>query len=181
MNTKFTFALCFTILFSVILSVYAHDDVSKYRKRSPGLFKRSHEKNDTCPCTVATSVFTKNVVIGEVVFAQDPCGKTLVTGLFSDGLPDPEKNCYDYLIVKCDKVLYNLTSAIDPKYRKNGTYPFSTRLNDLNLDCDSNGILVSPCVSCNDTYHKRQATPDPTLNIYAKGDGNRLVDLSTIG
>ncbi|CAG8457896.1 6808_t:CDS:10 [Diversispora eburnea] len=85
-----------------------------------------------------------STVVGIVVFSQDECGSTFVAGLFSDGLVDPEKNCYEYLIIdKCGKLLYNLTSAIDVEYRKNGTYPFSTRLDDLNLDCDSNGVLLA--------------------------------------
>ncbi|CAG8622726.1 2829_t:CDS:1, partial [Diversispora eburnea] len=146
----------------------------KIYKNSNELFKRTHEKNDTCPCTVATASFCGPVVWGEVVFAQDECGKTIATGIFSDGLVDPEKNCYDYLIVdKCDKVLYNLTKAISPKYRKNGTWPFSSgRLSDLNLNCNEDGILLASCDNCTDTdkHHKRQDTQDGSkLKIQQNG------------
>ncbi|RHZ76283.1 hypothetical protein Glove_199g187 [Diversispora epigaea] len=141
MNTKFIFTLSIVIL-ATILSAAAFDSECHYLKRSPELFKR-HETNDTCPCTVATAVFN-STVIGEVVFAQDPCGSTLVTGLFGDGLVDPETNCYEYLVVdQCGKLLYNLTSALNVTYRKDGTLPFSTVLHDLNLNCDPDGILLA--------------------------------------
>ncbi|RHZ86005.1 hypothetical protein Glove_57g7 [Diversispora epigaea] len=128
-----------------------------------------HE-NVTCPCTVAKSTFNSSGVIGEVVFAQNTRGSTIVTGLFSDGLVDPEKNCYNFLIVDdCGKVLYNLTSALDVKYRKDGTLPFSTtRLDDLNLNCNSDGVLLA--VTYKKRYHKRQGAGMPYLEIRNSGD-----------
>lgn len=162
MNTKFIFTLSIVIL-SIILSVDAHCHDKSYNKRSTELFKRhDYEKNDTCPCTVATATFNSTVV-GIVTFAQDECGSTLVTGLFSDGLVDPEKNCYDFLVVdKCGKLLYNLTSALDVKFRNDGTLPFSTRLDDLNLNCDSDGVLLAE--SDKKRYVKRDTGSDLQIN-----------------
>ncbi|CAG8557381.1 2010_t:CDS:2 [Diversispora eburnea] len=157
---------------------YSHIAHPKIYKSPSELFKR--DEKDTCPCTVATSSFCGPIVWGEVVFAQDECGKTIATGLFSDGLVDPEKNCYDYLIVdKCGKVLYNLTEAISPKYRKDGTWPFSSgRLSDLNLDCDKDGVLLAYCDNCTDTkYHKRQGSGS-SLQIQQNGQDYAAADLN---
>ncbi|RHZ83231.1 hypothetical protein Glove_99g118 [Diversispora epigaea] len=63
MNTKFIFTLSIVIL-SIILTAFAHE--VSFKKRSPELLKRTdYEKNDTCPCTVATSTFN-STVIGEL-------------------------------------------------------------------------------------------------------------------
>ncbi|RHZ83230.1 hypothetical protein Glove_99g119 [Diversispora epigaea] len=174
MNTKFIFTLSIVIL-SIILTAFAHE--VSFKKRSPELLKRTdYEKNDTCPCTVATSTFN-STVIGEVVFAQDTCGSTLVTGLFSDGLVNPEKNCYTFLVVnKCGKLLYNLTSVLDVKFRKNGTFPFSTRLDDLNLNCDSNGVLLAE--SGKKRYIKRDTGAD--LQIQQNGQNYASAPLSSV-
>ncbi|RHZ77225.1 hypothetical protein Glove_184g109 [Diversispora epigaea] len=174
MNSKFiSFALSIFIL-SIILSVAAHPDIHKYRDSSE-LFKR----HDTCPCTVATSTFN-DTVIGEVVFAQDTCGKTLVTGLFSDGLVDPEKNCYTYLVVdKCGNLLYDLTKAISPKYRENGTFPFSVRLDDLNLNCNEDGVLLAYCDPHNNTHYRKRDT-GANLAVQQNGQGYASAPLTGV-
>ncbi|RHZ63688.1 hypothetical protein Glove_328g65 [Diversispora epigaea] len=172
MNTKFTFFALSIVILSMVLSAAATPktivakvrilpvaDTCKYSKRSAELFQRyAHTK--TCPCTDATARFTSNVV-GEIVFSQNNCGSTLVTGLFSDGL-NPLKNTYFYYIVDlCGNILYDLTPALCVSYRKDGTWPFLVKLNNLNLDCNSKGVLLAECTKCfnNSTfkpYHKRQ-------------------------
>ncbi|RHZ83147.1 hypothetical protein Glove_99g121 [Diversispora epigaea] len=177
MNTKFIFTLSIVIL-SLILSAVAHDNEEcHYVKRSPELFERhDYENNDTCPCTVATATFTDKVT-GIVVFAQDPCGSTLVTGLFSDGLVDPDKNCYSFRIVdKCGKLLNDLTSALNVKFRNNGTFPFSVRIDDLNLNCDSDGVLLAE--SDKKRYVKRDTGAD--LQIQQNGQNYASAPLSSV-
>ncbi|CAG8568481.1 11680_t:CDS:1, partial [Diversispora eburnea] len=173
MNSKFiSFVLSiFTLSIYTLSAVSAVAHPNIYRSSSE-LFKRTHEKNDTCPCTLATATFCGPVVWGEVVFAQDEYGKTVIAGLFSDGLVDPEKNCYKYLIVdKCDKVLYDFTEEISPKYRKNGTWPFiSKRLDDLILNCDEEGVLFAYCDNCTDTHCKREEQGQDVKIINDDGD-----------
>jgi hypothetical protein len=167
MNSKFISFVLSILILSIALSAVAHPAIHKY-KDSSELFKRHYEKNDTCPCVAAVAEFSDEIW-GSVTFSQNEDGETLVAGIFSDGLPNPEKICYEYLIIDaCDKVLYNLTSALDIKYRKNGTWPFSVRLDDLILDCDSKGVLLvdSECKCDNDTtYHKRADTGAPYLEV----------------
>jgi len=175
MNSKFISFVLSIFILSIALSAVAHPAIHKY-KDSSELFKRHTE--ETCPCTTANALFKDNglyKVWGIMVFAQNEEGETLCAGTFSDGLPCKEGcNCYDYLIKKCGKVLYNLTEAISPKYRKNGTWPWSTRISDLNLDCDENGVLVYDCEKCNDTtsHHKRQS--GATVDVVEKGSGQTV-------
>jgi hypothetical protein len=180
MNSKFiSFALSIFIL-SIALSAVAHPTINKY-KDSSELFKRTHEEHDNCSCTAATSEFTDKVW-GNVVFGQNECGETLCAGIFSDGLVDPEKNCYDYLIMDtCGNLLYNLTDDISPKYRKNGTWPWSTRIKDLNLDCHEDGVLLAYCEDeeHNKThYHKRDT--GAVLQIQQNGQNFASAPLNQI-
>ncbi|CAG8594256.1 11593_t:CDS:1 [Diversispora eburnea] len=161
MNSKFiSFALSILTL-SIILSAVAHPDIHEYNKRLPKLL--------SCPCKVAKATFDSNV-FGQVIFAQDNSGGTLVTGFFSEGM-HPERHAIQYYVKNsCGKLLYNMTSALNVKYRKNGTYPFSVRLNDFNLNCNSKGVLLS---SCKRHHHKRQAEDDtgsPSFEINSNGD-----------
>ncbi|RHZ88251.1 hypothetical protein Glove_24g49 [Diversispora epigaea] len=171
MNAKFIFALKIVIV-SMILSAVAKKRNCNYdenKKRSLELSeRRDYLTNDTCPCTVATAVFL-GTFVGEVVFAQDPCGSTLVTGLFSDGF-DPENNWYGFLIVDaCGNLLYNLTSALDIEFRKNGTFPFSARLDDLNLDCDSDGVLLAECDDSKHHKHYHKRATGANLEVQENG------------
>lgn len=174
MNTKFTtLALCFVILFASIHFIPATNAYlvpSGYPKRSI-LERDSHDK---CNCTVVTATF-EGVVTGIVTFAQDPSGSTLITGLFSQGLVDPDKYQYNYLIVdSCGKVLRNLTCDLNVTYSNGGTLPFSVRLYDFNLDCDSNGVLRPS------GYHKKVKRQSTTSMSVTGGSSNANAPLTSV-
>ncbi|CAG8820114.1 646_t:CDS:1, partial [Racocetra fulgida] len=64
-----------------------------------------------------------------------PCGGTIITGQFRDGLVDPEMNCYTFKVQSAKGELRDITKDLHVKFVKDGTEPFNTKINDLNLDC----------------------------------------------
>ncbi|CAG8770058.1 10672_t:CDS:2, partial [Gigaspora margarita] len=86
---------------------------------------------DDSVCVVAKAVFDGEVT-GIITLAEKEEGCTFVFGLFSKGLEDPEKNCFNVLIKDCDgNVVANLTDSIE--FVDGGTKPFFTKI-DLDLD-----------------------------------------------
>src|SRR6266498_4127447 len=118
-------------------SVEKRTNTCKYKRNVLG--KRTNVKK--CPCTLAETVFD-DAVKGIVVYAQDECGSTTITGQFSKGFEDPSKN-YTFLIVdKCGYVIRDLTHDLAvPFSGDGGSKAFNTKIYDLNLNCDENGIL----------------------------------------
>ncbi|CAG8783009.1 16123_t:CDS:1, partial [Gigaspora rosea] len=97
------------------------------------LLKRGEDKD---VCVIAKSVFHDEVT-GIITFAEKEKGCTYVFGLFSKGLDDPKKNCYNVLVEDCDgKVVANLTDSIE--FADDGTKPFFTK-----IDVDLKDLLGS--------------------------------------
>lgn len=178
----------FFILFA-ILFLFTSSGV--YSKRN--ILKR--QSGCMCQCTVATATFN-DAVTGIIVFSQDTCGSTLVSGLFSQGLNDPDKNRYAFLIVDpCGNVLRNLTSDLNVSYSMNGTLPFETRPDNFNLDCDSSGVLVAgkyckstsnstSTITSTDTYTITSTytnTSTSKSNCYKRNDDETSVEITQNG
>ncbi len=114
------------------------------------LFKRSvlDKRTDVekCPCTLARSLFDSGVSEGPakglVIFAQDECGSTTITGLFSKGFEDTSKDYIFKIVDKCGDVIYDLTQGLCVELNnEGGTKFFSHKFDDINLNCNSDGIL----------------------------------------
>ncbi|CAG8503309.1 5031_t:CDS:1 [Funneliformis mosseae] len=132
------------------------DDDYALEKRSTCVFKRDGVTKRTtvkrCPSTLANAIFdpewskTEKVsdgpIKGLVVFAQDECGRTTVTGYFSKGFNSTKK--YKYLIIdNCEEVVWDMTKGLNIRITDEGsTRAFSHTYDKVNLDCDMNGILM---------------------------------------
>ncbi|KAF0557946.1 hypothetical protein F8M41_011756 [Gigaspora margarita] len=126
MNKKITYLA----LALILLVVFVQDSIARTipQSNSNPLLKRGE---DDSVCIVAKAVFDDEIT-GIITFAEKEKGCTFVFGLFSKGLDDPEKNCFNVLIEDCDgKVVANLTDSIE--FVDGGTKPFFTKI-DLDLD-----------------------------------------------
>ncbi|CAG8502758.1 7771_t:CDS:1 [Funneliformis mosseae] len=187
-----------TILAFILLSIIAvssalpsHNDQLEKRtypclhKRNV-LGKRTEERR--CPCALAESIFdgTSGPVKGLMVYAQDECGSTTITGLFSSGFEDTTKN-YTFSIVDfCGKVIRDLTDDLNIEFSEGGSKAFKSKV-DFNLNCDKEGILFTenskPGLNkrtCN-AFSKRQADPNKPPNVFMRineaGDNYAQADI----
>ncbi|CAG8689396.1 15125_t:CDS:1 [Cetraspora pellucida] len=152
------------------LSLVARTETSSCpQKRSP-LAKRHEEK---CPCAVATAIFN-NKFKGITVYTQDECGTTTATGYFSSGF-SPDKQYCAFITDDCGKILHNITDALNLQINQDGSVtPFTSKLYDINLNCDEDGILLAytPKPAENTTVSKRTEDDyyykDPCASKYRK-------------
>ncbi|CAG8693827.1 3775_t:CDS:1, partial [Scutellospora calospora] len=64
-------------------------------------------------------------VNGLMVFAQKECGSTVISGIFRDGLVDPEMNNYTFVVQEpCGKAR-DITKDLNIKFVNGGTDPFT--------------------------------------------------------
>ncbi|CAI2161824.1 15300_t:CDS:1 [Funneliformis geosporum] len=111
-----------------------------------------HSCTTKCPFTLANAIFDPNgpkiekisegPIKGLVVFAQDEVGSTTVTGYFSRGFKSTKN--YKFLVVdNCGDVVHDLTKRLKVTIYEGGTKAFTYKFDDLNLDCDKEGILMT--------------------------------------
>ncbi|CAG8828431.1 8914_t:CDS:1 [Gigaspora margarita] len=138
------------------------------------LDERHEEKK--CTPTFAVSEFNSTVV-AIIAYFQDKTGKTKAAGLIKSGLKPGHR--YDVVITNdCGMILKNITSDLGfaSALAGDGSGPFTGTLKDVNLNCDSNGVLNAytpkpPAGSSNssdsssDYYYK-----DPCKTYYRKRD-----------
>ncbi|GBB97457.1 hypothetical protein RclHR1_00030015 [Rhizophagus clarus] len=104
-------------------------------------------KRNNCQCTTAFAYFDSSPSSGPfrgfVAFSQDETGSTTIFGAFTLGF-DP-KCTYDFTIDnKHGDVEYNITRGLDVQVTGDGgTEAFSHKFTDINLDCNSNGLLLA--------------------------------------
>ncbi|GES92177.1 hypothetical protein GLOIN_2v1520614 [Rhizophagus clarus] len=103
-------------------------------------------KRNNCQCTTAFADFDSSSSSGPfrgfVAFGQDENGSTTIFGAFNRGF---NTNCtYQFLIEdEHDNILYDVTDGLDVQLTDDGgTDAFSHKFSDINLDCQSNGILL---------------------------------------
>ncbi|RIB13174.1 hypothetical protein C2G38_2041203 [Gigaspora rosea] len=71
---------------------------------------------------------------------QDICGETTIVILLKSGFKPGHH--YDFLITDdCGKFLRNMTADLKAMFAGDGTTPFKAKLDDINLNCDNNGVL----------------------------------------
>ncbi|CAG8707873.1 20892_t:CDS:1, partial [Gigaspora rosea] len=103
------------------------------------LLWREGRHEETCPCTFAVSEFNSTVV-GIIIYSQDICGETTIVILLKSGFKPGHH--YDFLITDdCGKFLRNMTADLKAMFAGDGTTPFKAKLDDINLNCDNNGVL----------------------------------------
>jgi len=101
------------------------------------LGKRTPEK---CPCQLAYADFTDEggPVGGYVVYAQDECGETTITGIFTKGIS--HNTTFD-VVDECDRVVESLGNlGIEVADNEGSTKSFRQKF-PFNLNCDKQGIL----------------------------------------
>ncbi len=123
-----------------------------------------YESNKTkdvasCPCALAKSVFDESSdgpVKGLVVYAQDECGHTTITGIFSKGFEDTSKNYRFKIVDSCGTVVHDLTSGLNVRFDNfGGTKVFRNKFRNINLNCNRKGILsIKPKPLINHTCKK---------------------------
>ncbi|RIB13535.1 hypothetical protein C2G38_2098115 [Gigaspora rosea] len=163
-------SILFFLIFIAFVSVVR---TNKCTSKRSVLDERKEEK--TCPCTFAVSEFNSTVV-GIIAYFQDECGKTTAAGLVKSGLREGHR--YDVVITNdCGVILKNITSDLGFALALSGegTGPFTGVLKDVNLNCDSDGVLNaytpkptgissnSSSDSSSDYYYK-----DPCKTYYRK-------------
>ena len=152
--------LAFILLSLVAVSTpLPTDDETALNKRTSCLYKRNVLGKRTnvkkCPCALAESVFdpdysddyqvSEGPVKGLVVFSQDECGSTTVTGFFSKGFEDKNSNYTFQIVNDCGEVIRDLTKGLNVSLSNDdGTKAFTNKFDDFNLNCDNEGILYAP-------------------------------------
>jgi hypothetical protein len=100
------------------------------------------ERRNQCSCSFVTADFDSDGVKGVVAFAQDESGHTEVTGIFSKGLSDTSAKYGFKIVNECREELFDLSDALNIQADgSGGSHSFRHKFTDLNIDCDSNGIL----------------------------------------
>jgi len=180
--TPLTF-LTVALLFLIAVSSASLSDTSDdgLEKRNNGCSQSSYKRNvlgkrnnvKRCPCTLASSTF-EGKATGFVIYSQDECGSTTITGFFSKGLDDPQQNNYTFAIADDCGNITNKLGTLDATFVDGGTKPFAQKFDNINLDCDQNGILLQKSAKsykrnnvCKKTYYKRDGFR--FLNIYSRG------------
>ncbi|CAI2176825.1 6753_t:CDS:2 [Funneliformis geosporum] len=134
------------------------------------LGKRTNTR--VCSCALAESVFdgTSGPVNGIIIYAQDECGSTTITGLFSSGFEDTSQNYTFKIVDNCGKVLRDVTKDLNIQFSEGGSKAFKSKVDDINLNCAKDGILLTKNSrsgltkrTC-DTFSKRQAPQAPPEN-----------------
>ncbi|CAI2164242.1 7001_t:CDS:1 [Funneliformis geosporum] len=156
-----------------------------------GVMKRTMSKK--CPFTLVNAIFdtkwskTEKVsdgpVKGLVVFAQDECGRTTVTGYFSHGFDSTKK--YKFLIIdNCEDVVRDMTKGLNVKINHDGSVKaFSHTYDDMNLDCNEEGILMTEAESSKSLLKRnckdlsKRANTDKYLQITEDGNKNSKAKL----
>ncbi|RIA86577.1 hypothetical protein C1645_779453 [Glomus cerebriforme] len=172
--TSLTFLVVVLLFFITVSS--ADDKLDKRTNVCPQQYKRDvlGKRWDVkkCPCALASAPFDGKAT-GLVVLAQDECGTTTFTGFFSKGLDDPQQNNFTFAIADdCDNIVHNL-GTLDATFTNGGTKPFTQKFNNINLNCDKNGILLLPTAKlskrnyCQKKYYKRDGS---RFNIYSNGN-----------
>ncbi|CAI2173845.1 13663_t:CDS:1 [Funneliformis geosporum] len=149
-------------LFFVLIAVAAalQTGEQSFAHGSNVLEKRTDTKK--CPCSFAGSIFdpfvkdaSSGYARGFVSYAQDEQGCTIISGQFSKGFED--HNGTFLLVDACDNLLFDISKELDVKFTEDGgTQTFSYKFDYINLDCDSNGLLVVEC-KVKSYYRKRQS------------------------
>ncbi|KAF0557938.1 hypothetical protein F8M41_011748 [Gigaspora margarita] len=155
MNKKITYLA----LALILLVVFVQESIARTIPQSNAnpLLKRGEDKS---VCVIAKAVFDDEIT-GLITLAEKEEGCTFVFGLFSKGLDDPEKNCFNVLIEDCDgNVVANLTDSIE--FVDGGTKPFFTKI-DLDL-----GDLVG---SSSGDKRKRQNRGTGNVDVTSKSGG----------
>jgi len=142
------FVLSLLIAVSAALSIDHEPSVHSYVKRNNCPFVKrdilSKRNVKKCHCTLARSIFVPKKtgpIKGLVIYAQDECGSTTITGLFSRGFKNV-KSVKVFIVDSCDRILYNVTKELDITPTNYGdTEPFSHKFDEINLDCGNDGIL----------------------------------------
>ncbi|RIB08863.1 hypothetical protein C2G38_2110051 [Gigaspora rosea] len=137
MNKRFFTWVLFVSLFLISTSSAYNGNENFFKYNPNPLNKRTQPK---CPFAFAEAKFTGKVN-GLMTFAQKSCDRTIISGIFSNGLVDPEKNCYTIRIQDVNGKIRDITKDLKLKFIKDGTAPFSVEIKDFNLNCDS-GILT---------------------------------------
>jgi len=129
---------------------------------------------EKCPCALASATF-EDKAVGYVILAQDECGFTTVTGFFSKGLDDPQKNNYTFAIANdCGDIIEEL-GTLGATFVDGGTKPFSQKFDNFNLNCDKSGILflksakLSKRTYCQKSNYSKRAPSNAFMNIYSGG------------
>ncbi|CAI2170968.1 10770_t:CDS:1 [Funneliformis geosporum] len=151
--TKFYFNIFVLLVFftAVSTALTTRNDLSihklekrttcPYNSKRSVLIERNEDKQ--CSCSMAEAIFS-NKLQGLFFFAQDECGSTTIAGLFSSGFEvfNSTSNITFEIIDSCNRTLYDLTDGLNVQFNYNGsTKPFRYTFDEINLDCDKDGIL----------------------------------------
>lgn len=186
MNKFISLAFFAYILLSLIaVSAALQTDEQTLEKRTGCLTKRGLGKrtDKKCPCALAEAVFD-GLVGGLTVYAQDECGFTTVTGLFSKGFQDAGKNYTFQVVDECGEVLQDLTSGLNVQPSPDGgTKSFRNLFENFNLNCDNTGILAPRGGlrkrTCPNKMMKRQGGGS-YMRINESGDNYAQADINEI-
>ncbi|CAI2183248.1 7395_t:CDS:2 [Funneliformis geosporum] len=161
-------------------------DESTLEKRTSCLSKRGvlgKRTDSKCPCALAEAVF-EGAVGGLTVYAQDECGFTTVTGLFSKGFQDTNKNFTFQVVDDCGTVLQDLTEGLKVQPSGDGgTKSFRNLFENFSLNCGNTGILVPQNGltkrTCSRKLKKRQGS-GAYMRINEGGDSYAQADINEI-
>jgi len=184
MKSFFTYTIFF-VLFALLIAEPTVQTFSKrnncpFDKRNDVLGRRTNFKK--CSCSVARSVFdgqlSEGPMRGFVMYGQDECGHTTISGIYFVGFIKGHK--YDFLLVDgCGNTLHDITNDLDVQLNNSGgTKPFAHKFTNINLDCDDNGLLnikTNKKTPLNKRTCKRISKREPDsayMRINDNGDGN---------
>ncbi|CAG8457729.1 3632_t:CDS:1 [Funneliformis mosseae] len=151
--TKFYFNIFVLLIFftAVSTALTTRNDLSvhkiekrttcAYNSKRNVLIERNEDKQ--CSCSLAESIFS-NKLKGFFFFAQDECGSTTIAGLFSSGFEvfNSTENITFEIVDSCNRTLYDITYGLNVQFNDDGsTDPFRYTFDEINLDCDDDGIL----------------------------------------
>jgi hypothetical protein len=178
---KFTsLAFLAVALFFFIAVSSASPSLEKRTNTCPQQYKRNvlgkRTNVEKCPCALASATFDDEKVVGYVILAQDECGSTTVTGLFSKGLDDPQKNNYTFAIADdCGQIVKDL-GTLGSTFANGGTKPFAQKFDNFNLNCDKSGIFflksarLSKRTYCQKSSYSKRAPTNSQFAVYQSGN-----------
>jgi len=121
------------------------------------LGKRNPEK---CPCQLAFADFTNEggVIGGYVVYAQDECGETTVTGIFTKGITP---NTTFAIVDDCGRKIQNLGNlGIEVADNSGSTKSFRQKF-EFDLNCTNQGVFnVKPSDYRKRTCNSKRQDPE---------------------
>jgi len=146
----------FTPTFLVIFFLITFASATCSNSKRDVLGKRNPEK---CNCQLAFAEFNSTGYVGYVVFSQDECGDTTITGFYSKGFDSNSQNVTFDITDDCGNVIQSLGSMGVKFTGDGGTKPFRNKF-DFDLNCTKSGVLNTKSAyykhKRNCHYYKRQ-------------------------